>query len=162
MKKLFLVLILSAAQIVPLTLATQEPQEIEQITSEQEQIIAILIGLNRWCNQISSQLPQQQIEAMIDTIKELAEAKEFKALLSVYKQCVDSFDKEEESLTLVADEIFLPANQLESLIQKYVKRGLCSRNGVFSAQTRDLFLGCYLPFGLENAVITIPQTVEQQ
>ncbi len=152
MKKLFLVLILSAGQIVPLTLAALEPQEIEQITSEQEQILAIMIGLNRWCIQLAAQLPSHQIKVMVAAVKELMDNNQFKTLLSLYKQCVNSFYKQEESLILIADELFLP-NELELLIQGSIERGLCTADGIFSAQTRDLFLACYLPF---------PETVEEQ
>ncbi|OQA34473.1 MAG: hypothetical protein BWY54_00848 [Candidatus Dependentiae bacterium ADurb.Bin331] len=155
MKKLYLLLALSVA---PLHWSAVSAHE--KLAKNEEEIVNILLGLNRWCNQLATELPQKKINIMVAWVKRFVEKKQFAHLLSFYKQCINSFDKQEESFVYVQDA-FLPNTERTLLVHDAYTNGLCLEDGTFTAQTRDLFLACYLPFGVANAVLVIPQGIQE-
>ncbi|MBI2774520.1 hypothetical protein HYX58_00740 [Candidatus Dependentiae bacterium] len=159
MNNKFLLTALLALSILPHYCFTQENQDNEiKISTDQEKVLNVLIGINQTCIQRISDVPQVTINRVVEAVKEATHQDLLKPLFHIYRLCVDSLVKDQQDVTILPDPIFLPHDIWATLIEEGFKRDLWTLNGIAPAQVRDIFLACYIPFGLQHyAIVDLSQ-----
>ncbi|HEX2977694.1 MAG TPA: hypothetical protein VHO47_01045 [Candidatus Babeliales bacterium] len=159
MNNRFLLVALLALSVLPHSGSAQEnPDDDITMSADQQKIFNVLIGINQTCIGRISDVPQITLNRVMDAVKEATQQDLLLPLLHIYRLCVDSLVKDQQDVTISPDPIFLPNDLWATMIEEGFHRGLWTRDGIATAQVRDIFLACYIPCGLQHyAIVDLSQ-----
>jgi hypothetical protein len=128
----------------------------------QQDIVKIVVGINRVSTQRICQTPQEKIDRVYRFLDELRLEKSNLLLFFLYQHCVENFDHVEKASTLTPNEKFISQSACQLLVEKCHKAEILNSQDELEPEVRSIILACYLPYGSENYALIYPRTSSKE